>query len=161
TRHSSYPVVEAERSGQKRRAKCIPPACQTAQLRLPELFASRTDSIAAARELQTARAGLQVARQRAPSAIRALCSQCPCKLNDPRGRDEAKRAEFRPKAAVRCKRVEREWLLLIVSVSGHQGDIMKDSTSASRLWFIRSMAAHAASWIPCGILLGAGCGALY
>ena len=38
---------------------------------------------------------------------------------------------------------------------------MKDSTSASRLWFIRSMAAHAASWIPCGILLGAGCGALY
>jgi hypothetical protein len=35
--------------------------CQTAQLWLPEMFASRTDPIAAPRGLQTARARLQVA----------------------------------------------------------------------------------------------------
>jgi len=38
---------------------------------------------------------------------------------------------------------------------------MQDTTSASRLWIIRSLAAHAVSWIPCGTLLGAACGALY
>jgi hypothetical protein len=38
---------------------------------------------------------------------------------------------------------------------------MKDSTSASRLWIIGSMAAQAVSWIPCGILLGAASGAVY
>src|SRR5262245_27314220 len=76
------PVDEEGALGAESSGKMHTANVTASQLSCIEKLASRSTAIARPRDLQTARVGLQVARRRAPSAIRALCIQRPCKLNE-------------------------------------------------------------------------------